>query len=143
MSKIHVSSALLSDHENQVLFELIERKTVSLATTVVQVYLALPNSSHYWTKCHSGVACFVKDNPKRSYFIRVYSLKEGMLVWEQELYNQIRYLSKEPYFHTFTADDCQAGLNFADEYEASLFLGIVGEKIRSRQNRQGDGRIKH
>ncbi|XP_072345096.1 actin nucleation-promoting factor WAS-like [Scyliorhinus torazame] len=104
MSKTHTPSGLLSEHENQVLFELLGRKTLSLATTVVQVYLALPNSTTYWTKCHSGVACFIKDNPKRSFFIRVYSLKEGKLVWEQELYNQIRYASKQPYFHTFAAD---------------------------------------
>ncbi|XP_067880354.1 actin nucleation-promoting factor WAS-like [Heterodontus francisci] len=142
MSKTHAPSSLLSDHENQVLFELLGRKTQTLATTVVQVFLALPASNNHWTKCYTGVACFIKDNPKRSYFVRVYSLKEGKLVWEQELYNQIQYCTPLPYFHTFTADDCEAGLNFADEREAGTFQGIIEEKIRQRHTRQGEGRSR-
>ncbi len=47
----------------------------TLATAVVQVYLADPPSCNRWNKRCCGVACFIKDNPKRSYFIRVYDLK--------------------------------------------------------------------
>ncbi|XP_067836849.1 actin nucleation-promoting factor WAS-like isoform X2 [Heptranchias perlo] len=138
----NVQSQLLTEQENQVLLELLGRRNVTLASTVVQVYLALPNSTNQWTMRCCGVASFIKDNPRRSYFIRVYSLKEGKLIWEQELYNQIKYSAPRPYFHTFTADDCEAGLNFTDECEAEIFQNIIEEKIRQRQTRQGEGRSR-
>lgn len=46
----------------------------TLSTAVVQVLHAQPESRNRWTKKCTGVACFVKDNGKRSYFIRVYNL---------------------------------------------------------------------
>ena len=45
----------------------------TLATAVVQLYLALPPGAERWTKEHCGAVCFVKDNPQKSYFIRLYS----------------------------------------------------------------------
>jgi hypothetical protein len=36
--------------------------------------------------------------------------------------------------------DCQVGLNFADEQEAETFLSAVDEKINQR-NRQGQGHL--
>lgn len=47
----------------------------SMATAVAQLFMALPNSSSMWSLQHTGVACFVKDNPQRSYFIRMFDLK--------------------------------------------------------------------
>lgn len=44
-----------------------------MAAGVVQVYAAEGNSS--WAKRCCGVACLVKDNPQRSYFIRVLDIK--------------------------------------------------------------------
>lgn len=41
-----------------------------MSTTVVQVFLCGPNERQ-WQKRYVGVACFVKDNAKKSYFIRV------------------------------------------------------------------------
>ncbi|GAA6084037.1 neural Wiskott-Aldrich syndrome protein-like, partial [Tachysurus ichikawai] len=45
----------------------------TLASAVVQIYAADGNSS--WTKKCCGVACLVKDNFQRSYFIRVLDIK--------------------------------------------------------------------
>lgn len=45
----------------------------SLSAAVVQVYGAERNSS--WVKKCCGVACLVKDNPQRSYFIRVFDMR--------------------------------------------------------------------
>ncbi|KAA8591401.1 hypothetical protein FQN60_002344 [Etheostoma spectabile] len=56
-------------------------------------------------------------------------------VWEQELYNQIVYSSPQPFFHTFAADDCQVGLNFAEQQEAEAFQDAVEDKINQRNNR--------
>ncbi|XP_060039628.1 actin nucleation-promoting factor WAS isoform X2 [Erinaceus europaeus] len=108
----NIPSSLLREHENQRLFEMLGRKCWTLATAVVQLYLALPPGAEHWTKEHCGAVCFVKDNPQKSYFIRLYGLQ-----------------------------DCQAGLNFADEGEAQAFQALVQEKIqKSNQRRSGDRR---
>uniref|UniRef100_A0A8C5QNI3 WASP actin nucleation promoting factor n=1 Tax=Leptobrachium leishanense TaxID=445787 RepID=A0A8C5QNI3_9ANUR len=62
--------------------------------------------------------------------------QEEKLLWEQELYEQLRYNAPRPYFHTFPSHECQAGLNFADEAEAVSFRAIVEEKIQKKQHKQ-------
>lgn len=47
----------------------------SMATTVAQLFMALPHSPAVWSLQHTGVACFVKDNLQRSYFIRMFDMK--------------------------------------------------------------------
>lgn len=47
----------------------------TLATAVIQLYMAMPPGAERWTKKHCGAVCFVKDNPQKSYFIRLYSLQ--------------------------------------------------------------------
>ena len=37
---------------------------------VVQLFQATPDR-HNWTKYRTGIACFVKDNVKKSYYIRL------------------------------------------------------------------------
>ncbi len=44
--------------------------TQSKATAVVQMFHAHPDRSS-WTKFKTGVLCFVKDNNKKSYYIRL------------------------------------------------------------------------
>uniref|UniRef100_A0A3P8TXU4 WASP actin nucleation promoting factor a n=1 Tax=Amphiprion percula TaxID=161767 RepID=A0A3P8TXU4_AMPPE len=131
-----IPSSLLSLQENEKLEELLGRRCASMATAVAQLFMALPHSPSMWSLQHTGVVCFVKDNPQRSYFIRMFDLKAERLVWEQELYNQIVYSSPQPFFHTFHADDCQVGLNFSEQREAEAFQNAVEEKINQRNNRQ-------
>lgn len=47
----------------------------TLATAVIQLYMAMPPGAERWTKKHCGAVCFVKDNPQKSYFIRLYNLQ--------------------------------------------------------------------
>ncbi|XP_038138585.1 wiskott-Aldrich syndrome protein-like isoform X2 [Cyprinodon tularosa] len=131
-----IQSSLLSQQENDKLEELLGRRCASIATAVSQLFMALPNSPTMWSLQHTGVVCFVKDNPQRSYFIRMFDLKAGRQIWEQELYNQLVYSTPLPYFHTFAADDCQVGLNFADQQEADAFKSTIVEKINQRHTRQ-------
>ncbi|KAK1898981.1 Wiskott-Aldrich syndrome protein [Dissostichus eleginoides] len=98
--------------------------------------MALPHSPSVWSLQHTGVVCFVKDNPQRSYFIRMFDMKMGRMVWEQEIYNQIVYSSPQPFFHTFESDDCQVGLNFSMQQEAEDFRHAVEDKINQRNTRQ-------
>ncbi|CAN2389194.1 Wiskott-Aldrich syndrome [Pristimantis euphronides] len=130
----NVPSVLLMAQENQKVFQLLGRKCTTLATTVAQ--LLVSPSSDYWIKQSCGVVCLVKDNPKRSYFLRLYDITEEKLVWEQEIYQQLMYLTPCPYFHTFPSEECQAGLNFADEDEADAFQAVVEEKLQKKQHRQ-------
>ena len=47
----------------------------TVATGVVQLYIAEPPTRTQWSKKTTGVACFIKDNQKRTYYIRVYDTK--------------------------------------------------------------------
>ncbi|XP_043093645.1 WASP like actin nucleation promoting factor b isoform X2 [Puntigrus tetrazona] len=127
----NVGSILLTQQENEVLFNHLGRKCTSLSSAVVQVYGADRNSS--WVKKCCGVACLVKDNPQRSYFIRVFDMKDGRQLFNQELYNNFSVNCSRPYFITFPGDTCQIGLNFASEEEARRFRSAANEL----QNRRG------
>ncbi|MBN3316766.1 WASL protein, partial [Atractosteus spatula] len=129
----NVSSMLLTPQENECLFNCLGRKCITLSSAVVQVYAAERNS--VWSKKCCGVACLVKDNPQRSYFIRVYDIKEGKAMWEQELYNNFLFTSSRTYFLSFPGDTCQVGLNFANEEEAKRFRAALGELLGKRQRR--------
>ncbi|KAL8569407.1 hypothetical protein ACOMHN_054122 [Nucella lapillus] len=129
-------SMLLHSSENDTLFNVIGRGCVTLASGVVQLYLADQPDRVRWNKRCCGVACFVKDNPKRSYFIRVYDVKKGQQIWEQELYNQFRYKTPREYFHTFEGHSCVVGLNFASEDEALKFQNAVDGKLQERATRR-------
>ncbi|XP_016317478.1 wiskott-Aldrich syndrome protein [Sinocyclocheilus anshuiensis] len=131
----HVGSSLLSPQENERLEDLLGRRCVSLSSAVVQLLMALLSEPNRWTPQQSGVVCFVKDSPQRSFFIRLYDMKAGKLVWEQEIYNQLMYQRTRPFFHTFPGDDCQVGLNFADVGEAENFFAVVEDKISQRNSR--------
>lgn len=133
----HVQSGLLSNEENTTVSGMVGPRCQSLATTVVQVYHSEgPGHSYKWNRRNCGVACFVKDNLKRSYFIRVFDMDNHLLAYEQEVYTQFKYKTPRPYFHTFEGDDAQIGLNFADEKEAENFHKTVELKISERQQRR-------
>uniref|UniRef100_A0A8C3Y5S2 WASP actin nucleation promoting factor n=1 Tax=Catharus ustulatus TaxID=91951 RepID=A0A8C3Y5S2_CATUS len=118
----------------------------SLVTAVVQLLVAEPGGvpggpggvpGGSWSLRGCGVACLVRDSPRRSYFIRIYRLPAGGLWWEQELQGGMGYKSPTPFFHTFISHGW-AGLNFASEAEAAAFEGSVQERLRRRQQRAGE-----
>ncbi|KAG7456056.1 hypothetical protein MATL_G00247650 [Megalops atlanticus] len=129
----NVGSILLTPQENECLFNYLGRKCITLCSTVVQVYGADRTST--WAKKCCGVACLVKDNPQRSYFIRVFDIKDGKTLFEQELYNNFSINCPRPYFISFAGDTCQVGLNFASEEEAKRFRSATGELLGRRQRK--------
>ncbi|XP_029901546.1 neural Wiskott-Aldrich syndrome protein isoform X2 [Myripristis murdjan] len=131
----NVGSLLLTPHENDCLFNHLGRKCITLSSAVVQVFTAERNSG--WSKKCCGVACLVKDNPQRSYFIRVFDIKEGKTMFEQELYNNFAINLSRAYFITFAGDACQVGLNFASEEEAKRFRAHVTELLGRRMRKTG------
>ncbi|KAI1892753.1 hypothetical protein AGOR_G00136780 [Albula goreensis] len=133
---LRVYSNLISSRENALLFNLLGPKCSAVETAVAQLYVAPidPGDQEATWRCKdSGVVCLVKDCSLSSYFLRLYSVKRAKLLWEQELYMPFRYSAPRPYFHTFPADDCQAGLNFADEEEAERFHLAVKKQIERAQ----------
>uniref|UniRef100_A0A674H1Z9 WASP actin nucleation promoting factor n=1 Tax=Taeniopygia guttata TaxID=59729 RepID=A0A674H1Z9_TAEGU len=141
----NVPSELLEEQENLRIFELLGRKCVTLVTAVVQLVVAEPGGlpggvpggvpGGSWSLRGCGVACLVRDSPRRSYFIRIFRLPAGELWWEQELQGGMGYKTPTPFFHTFEG---WAGLNFASEAEAATFEGRVQERLRRRQQRSGE-----
>jgi len=57
-----------------------------------------------WVKFKTGVVCFVKDNVKKSYYIRLVDITTKSIAFEQEIYNQFTYKTDRPYFHSFPGD---------------------------------------
>uniref|UniRef100_A0A3B5KGB7 WASP like actin nucleation promoting factor b n=1 Tax=Takifugu rubripes TaxID=31033 RepID=A0A3B5KGB7_TAKRU len=129
----NVGSMVLMPQENECLFNCLGRKCITLSSAVVQVFTADRNSS--WNKRCCGVACLVKDNPQRSYFIRVFDIKEKKVTFEQELYSNFSIYLSKPYFMTFAGDTCQVGLNFASEEETKRFRSHVTELLDRRQRK--------
>ncbi|CAG5128912.1 unnamed protein product, partial [Candidula unifasciata] len=129
-------SILLQEQENEILFQTMGRFCTTLATGVVQLFLADQGDRNRWSKRCCGVACFVKDNSKRSFYIRIYDIKKQQMIWEQELYNQFVYKTPREYFHTFEAENYQAALNFASEDEALKFKKTVEGKLQERSKKR-------
>ncbi|KXJ29811.1 neural Wiskott-Aldrich syndrome protein [Exaiptasia diaphana] len=132
-NKENKRSILLTNDENEIIVSMLGHKCQTLATAVVQLMAAFPESRDRWTKKTTGVACFVKDNPKRSYFIRVYDVMVGCMIWEQELYTTFKYNVVRPFFHTFAADKYNVGLNFASEEEATTFKQPILSLLRRNE----------
>ncbi|XP_077568159.1 actin nucleation-promoting factor WASL-like isoform X2 [Stigmatopora nigra] len=131
----NVGSLLLTPQENECLFGYLGRKCTTLCSAVVQVYVA--DRSCGWLKKCCGVACLVKDNPQRSYFIRVFDVKEGKTMFEQELYHNFSISCARSYFISFVGDTNQIGLNFASEEEAKRFRVSVNELLCRRLRKTG------
>ncbi|XP_068595455.1 WASP like actin nucleation promoting factor a [Brachionichthys hirsutus] len=132
---VNVGSILLTPQENECLFGYLGRKCATLCSAVVQVYGT--DRSCSWMKRCCGVACLVKDNPQRSYYIRVFDIKDGKTMFEQELYHNFSISSSRSYFMSFAGDTCQIGLNFASEEEARRFRAAVNDLLNRRQRKTG------
>ncbi|KAI6206745.1 hypothetical protein M3Y94_00947600 [Aphelenchoides besseyi] len=110
-------STLLTRQENQLLFETLGSKRISLAAAVVQLLRA---SGGAWSHEHVGVVSLVKDYQRKEYALKLYDIYNAQMLWEQPLYKGFRAKS---YSHcrkllSFEADKCVYGLNFSDDEEA-------------------------
>ncbi|KAL3221341.1 hypothetical protein MRX96_005077 [Rhipicephalus microplus] len=114
-----------------------DRKWLVIAMGIAEIYQSGPPPRHdRWQRCCCGVVCFIKDNVAKAFYIRLFDFDRRDFVWEQELFVEFTYKTRLPYFHTFEADDCQAGVNFAFEDEAANFGNAIEEKLRSRRQKR-------
>ncbi|KAL1130692.1 hypothetical protein AAG570_011933 [Ranatra chinensis] len=110
----------------------------TLATTVIELYTTGGLYSGEWRLRDTGVLCLVKDNTRRSYFFRLFCPVRRTLLWEHEVYNNMQYLAPTTFLHTFEAEDCITGFNFANEYEGAMLREVLLEKLESKKQRRMD-----
>ncbi|KAJ8047125.1 Neural Wiskott-Aldrich syndrome protein [Holothuria leucospilota] len=132
--KPNVRSMLLNKAENEKLFSLLEYRSQSLSSTVVQVFTF--DTDKKWTKLCCGVACFVKDYRQRSHFIRVYDIMIGARIYEHELYNNFEYNKRTSFFHDFAGEDSWIGLNFANDDEAEKFNEAIQSFLLQKKEKR-------
>ena len=106
-TKLSRGNGNLSSDENYALFQLIGDKCQSLCTTIAQVFFQDSAVKSRWIKKHSGLLCFVKDNLKRSYYMRMYCLMQHKVVWEQEIYNELIIDKLRPFLLEFEGQVCK------------------------------------
>lgn len=100
-TKASKNSTHLSNEENELVFRLVGRRSVSQCTTIAQLYQTEGPTNSRWIKKHTGALCFIKDNGKRSYYCRMFCLMRHEMVWEQEMYDTIDITRTRPYLLTF------------------------------------------
>ena len=113
-------SGILSPRENHEVFSMLGPRVQSLSTAVVQLLMASPTASE-WRLVTTGVACLAKDSIRRSYFIQIFDFDHRQRVWEEELYCEMRYRTRDSKFHTFEVENSIAGISFLDDREADDF----------------------
>ncbi|XP_066984661.1 actin nucleation-promoting factor WASL-like [Macrobrachium rosenbergii] len=142
----HAISLILSNEENENVFRALQPRCQSQATAVVEVYFTMAANPQVWSKLGVGIAAFVKDNSRRSYFIQVFDVEVCTqqthnlppLLMEQEIYREFIYTVSKESFHQFEGDERIIGLNFADDEEAWLFSTAVQNLLTGRQRRRDE-----
>ncbi|XP_012267587.2 neural Wiskott-Aldrich syndrome protein-like [Athalia rosae] len=132
----HRGSMLLSKDENQEVFQLIGNRCQCLAAGVVQLYQTETPLHRDWVKKDTGVITLIKDNPKRSYFFRLYCIQRKAMLWEHEVYNSMDYKAPMSHFHTFEGEESMIAFNFANETDAIILRSIILEKLNAKRQRR-------
>ncbi|XP_017300812.1 neural Wiskott-Aldrich syndrome protein [Diaphorina citri] len=129
------TSSLLTRQENEAVFKLLGNRCQALSTTVIQLFTTDGPNDNEWHKRCFGILCLVKDNPRKSYFFRLYCLTRKQLLWEHELYTGMDYMAPQNFLHIFEAEDCVVAFNFASEEEARHMRYVILEKQKRIERR--------
>ncbi|XP_024876801.1 neural Wiskott-Aldrich syndrome protein-like [Temnothorax curvispinosus] len=138
----HRGTILLKPEENEQVFQLIGNRCQCLAAGVIQLYLTEAPLHKDWIKKNTGIITLIRDNPRRSFFLRLFCLQRKIMLWEHEIYNSMDYKAPMSYFHTFEAEDCMAGFNFASETEAITLRNILLGKLNAKRQRRQERKAK-
>lgn len=139
---MHRGTILLKPEENEHVFQLIGNRCQCLAAGVIQLYLTEAPLHKDWIKKNTGIITLIRDNPRRSFFLRLYCLQRKIMIWEHEIYNSMDYKAPMSYFHTFEAEDCMAAFNFASETEAITLRNILLGKLNAKRQRKQERKAK-
>ncbi|XP_076286940.1 uncharacterized protein LOC143212235 [Lasioglossum baleicum] len=138
----HRGSILLKPEENEQVFQLIGNRCQCLAAGVIQLYLTEPPIHKEWIKKTTGIITLIRDNPRRSFFLRLYCLQRRAMIWEHEVYNAMGYKAPLSYFHTFEAEEYMAAFNFASETDALTLRNILLDKLNAKRHKRQQRRSK-
>uniref|UniRef100_A0A336KBC5 CSON010686 protein n=1 Tax=Culicoides sonorensis TaxID=179676 RepID=A0A336KBC5_CULSO len=130
------SSSLLSQEENEQLFQLLGSKKQTQSTAVAQIFTTDPPHHSAWVKRHTGVLCFIKDSARRSYYIQMYCLDRNQMVWEHEVYEPFILNKPRSFLLTFEGKDCIISLNFASDDEAETFFQAVRTHLANKMKKK-------
>lgn len=128
-------SHLLSVEENELVFSLLEKKRLSQCTVVAEIFTADPPHFSHWDRFGMGVLCFVKDNIKRSYFMRLYCLRRKQTIWEHEIYDELAFSKPRPYLIIYEGQQSIICINFASDAEAEKFAMLLQKYVETRQKK--------
>ncbi|XP_058798236.1 actin nucleation-promoting factor WASL-like isoform X2 [Phymastichus coffea] len=138
----HRGSVLLKPEENDQVFRLLGNRCQCLAAGIIQLYLTESPRHNEWIKKNTGIITLIRDTSKRSFFLRLYCIQRKAMLWEHEVYNSMDYKAPVNYFHTFEAEDCMAGFNFASETDAIVLRNILIEKLNAKARRRNERHSK-
>ncbi|XP_076649481.1 uncharacterized protein LOC143357119 [Halictus rubicundus] len=138
----HRGSTLLKPEENEQVFQLIGNRCQCLAAGVIQLYLTEPPMHKEWIKKTTGIITLIRDNPRRSFFLRLYCLQRRAMIWEHEVYNAMDYRAPLSYFHTFEAEEYMAAFNFASDTDAVTLRNILLDKLNAKRHKKQQKRSK-
>lgn len=133
----HASSQLLYEEENNTLHRLIGRKAECLAMAVIQLFYTKPPSHAQWCKESAGVLCFIKDNVRKEFILRMYNMDSDYysVAFEEDLHAFMEYNEDNNFFHTFQSENNIKAFNFANNYEASTMNIKIQERLQWLKNR--------
>jgi Wiskott-Aldrich syndrome protein len=90
----------LSYKENLAIHRLLGERCKSLCSVKAQIHM----NETQWVRKYSGILCIVKDNAKRSYFCRLFSLVVSKMIWEQEIHNEMKIEKIRPFLLEFEGE---------------------------------------
>lgn len=123
------STSLLSPEENKDILHMLDRKCISLVTTVAQLYYTDPPDHSEWIYKDCGVLCLVRDCKKKKHYFRMYCLVRKSMIWEYEIHKNLEFICPTKFLSSFEGDECIFAFNFACPIEANSFNASVFHRI--------------
>ena len=99
-----------------------------LGATIARLYEAKPNPRVFTYTGMLGAIALLRSPTDGQCFLKLVSVSDGRILWEQTIGRDIKYVQDKPYFHSFMGSSCVIGLSFADEGEANQFFERYSQK---------------
>ncbi|KAG0128190.1 hypothetical protein HOY82DRAFT_522702 [Tuber indicum] len=97
-----------------------------ITVAVARLYVNYPDQRKWTFTGISGAVVLAEDLVGHTFFFKIVDVTSNRgVIWDQELYEGLRYNQDRTFFHSFELEECMAGFSFADEKEAAGFLKKV------------------
>lgn len=138
----------LTQLEKEIIQGLANEKDTSkkILSIGIAEFLTSPSSGEEkWTPMiKAGVALFVKDEIKKSFFVEIISLSEGKIIWSQNIDVHVLTQRRRRWILVFETGFRKLMLNFVDDDEADGFADILFSRISKLKKKQvSDSTIRY